>query len=40
MIMKSGLDIIKNNMEASRGIRFEIVREELLTLPAYTQVGD
>ena len=39
-LLASGLDIIKNNMEASRGIRFEIVREELLTLPAYTQVGD
>ena len=39
-LLASGLDIIKNNMEASRGIRFEIVRVELLTLPAYTQVGD
>ena len=39
-LLISGLDIIKNSMEASRGIRFEIIREELVKLPAYTQSAE
>lgn len=39
-LLISGLDIIKNNMEVNRGIRFEIERKSLLRLPAYTRNGD
>ncbi len=38
-LLSSGLDIIKNNMEVNRGIRFEIEREPLLKLPAYSRTG-
>ena len=38
-LLISGLDIIKNSMEANRGIRFEIGRETLVKLPAYAQSG-
>ena len=36
-LLISGLDIIKNNMELNRGIRFKITREPMLKLPAYTR---
>ncbi len=39
-LLASGLDIIKNNMEVNRGIRFEIEREPMLKLPAYSQTGE
>jgi len=39
-LLISGLDIIRNNMEINRGIRFVIEREPLLKLPAYTRAGE
>lgn len=36
-LLTSGLDIIKNNMELSRGIKFKITREQMLVLPAYSR---
>lgn len=39
-LLISGLDIIKNNLEASRGIRIEIERDPQLKLPAYSRTGE
>ena len=36
-LLASGLEIIKNNMELSRGIRFEIKHEKAITLPVYSR---
>lgn len=36
-LLISGLDIIKNEMELSRGVRFEVKRKKAITLPAYTR---
>lgn len=36
-LLASGLEIIKNNMELSRDIRFEIKREKAITLPVYSR---
>lgn len=39
-LLISGLDIIKNNMELSRGLRFEVEREKVITLPAYSRSAE
>ncbi len=39
-LLTSGLDIIRNNMELNRGVRFVIEREPLLKLPAYSRIGE
>ncbi len=39
-LLISGLDIIKNNLEVSRGVRVEIERDPVLKLPAYSRTGE
>lgn len=36
-LLISGLDIIKNNLELNRGIKFKITAEKMLVLPAYSR---
>lgn len=36
-LLTSGLDIIKNNLELNRGIKFRIIPEKMLVLPAYSR---
>jgi len=36
-LLFSGLDIIRNNLELRRGIRFEITRSDLIKLPAFVR---
>ncbi len=36
-LLMSGLDIIRTTMELQRGLQFEIIAEESLTLPAYSR---
>ena len=40
VLLTSGLDIIKNNMELTRGIKFRITPEKMLVLPAYTRSAE
>ncbi|NLA26145.1 MAG: DUF881 domain-containing protein [Firmicutes bacterium] len=39
-LLVSGLEIIRNNLEINRGIRFVVEREQLLKLPAYSRTGE